>query len=58
MFRISWVEHISKKTVLGRMNVDREILGVVKKLKTIYLGHIYRERRYEFLRVIMESDYL
>ena len=37
------------------MNVDREILGIVKRRKTSYLGHIYRGSRYEFLRLIMEG---
>ena len=37
------------------MNVDREILGIVKRRKTSYLGHIYKGSRYEFLRLIMEG---
>ena len=55
MLRISWTEHITNETVLRRMNVDREILGIVKRRKTSYLGHIYRGSRYEFLRLIMEG---
>ena len=31
MLRISWTEHITNETVLRRMNVDREILGIVKE---------------------------
>ena len=55
MLRISNIEHITNKTVLRRMNVNRENLGFVKRRKTSYLGHIYRGSRYEFLRLIMEG---
>ena len=55
MLKISWTEHTSNETVLRRMNADREILGIVKRRKTSYLGHIYRGERYEFLRLIMEG---
>ena len=55
MLRISWMEQITNKTVLRRMNVDRENFGIVKRRKTSYLGHIYRGSRYEFLRLIMEG---
>ena len=55
MLRISWTEHIKNETVLRRMNADREILGIVKRRKTSYLGYIYRGSRYEFLRLIMEE---
>lgn len=55
MLKISWTEHVSNETVLRRMNADREILGIVKRRKTSYLGHIYRSRRYEFLKLIMEG---
>ena len=55
MLRISWTKHIRNKTILIRMNVNREILGIVKRTKTIYLGHIYRGSRNEFLRLIMEG---
>ena len=37
------------------MNVGRKILGIVKRRKTSYLGHISRGSRYEFLRLIMKG---
>nr|CAH7742956.1 unnamed protein product [Callosobruchus chinensis] len=56
MLKISWTKHVANEIVLQRMNVDREILGLVKKRKASYLGHIYRCRKYEFLRLIMEGE--
>ena len=41
MLKISRTDHVSNKTVLKRMNADREIFGIVKTRETSYLGHIF-----------------
>lgn len=55
LLKISWTEHISNEIVLQRMGKDRKLLGKIKRRKTGYLGHIYRGRNYEFLRLVMEG---
>lgn len=55
LLKISWTQRITNETVLQRMGQDRELLIDIKKRKTSYLGHIYRGRNYEFLRLIMEG---
>lgn len=48
-------DHI-RNEVLKRMDMDRELLEIVKKLKTSYLGHIPIHERYSFLQQIMERN--
>lgn len=55
MLRIPWTDHIRNEEVLRRMNMDRELLDIIKKRKTSYLGHLLRHERYNFLRIIMEG---
>lgn len=38
MQTISFSEHISYETMLRKINLDRDILGIVKRRKTSYMG--------------------
>lgn len=37
------------------MSREREILQIVKRRKTAYLGHIFRNTKYQFLQLIMQG---
>lgn len=43
MLRISWTEYVTNETVLRKMNINREILGIIIRQKTSYMEDIYRE---------------
>lgn len=55
MLRIPWTDRVSNERVLHRMNKDRELLDIIKKRKTAYLGHLMRHSKYEFLQLIIEG---
>lgn len=55
LLKISWTDHTSNTEVLNRMGVERELLQIVKRRKTAYLGHIFRNTKYQFLKLIMEG---
>lgn len=55
LLKISWTDHITNEEVLRRMNRDRELMGLVKRKKASYFGHIFRHQRYELLQLIMEG---
>ncbi|KAG1674653.1 hypothetical protein GQR58_015022 [Nymphon striatum] len=42
MGRVSWTEKKSNKEVLGMLEVERQLLNIVKKRKLNYFGHIKR----------------
>ncbi|KAF2892866.1 hypothetical protein ILUMI_13305 [Ignelater luminosus] len=41
---------------LSRMGRDRKLLTIIMKRKTSYLSQIYRGRKYDFLRLIMQGN--
>lgn len=56
MLKISWIEKVRNEEVIRRAKLrDRELLEIIKKRKISYFGHIMREDRYEFQRLILEG---
>ena len=55
LLKIPWTAHVTNEEVLRRAQCERELLHVVKKRKTAYLGHVMRGSRYELLKLIMEG---
>nr|CAH7737600.1 unnamed protein product [Callosobruchus chinensis] len=56
MLKISWTEHVRNDDVLRMAGLeDVELFEHIKKRKISYLGHIIREERYEFQRLILQG---
>lgn len=55
MLKIQWTDRITNGEVLRRMGVERQLLQSIKRRKTAYLGHIFRNTKYQFLKLIMEG---
>ncbi|VEN57771.1 unnamed protein product [Callosobruchus maculatus] len=55
LLKIPWTAHVTNEDVLRQARCERELVQIVKKRKTAYLGHIMRGRRYELLQLIMEG---
>ena len=55
MLRISWMQRVSNVEVLRRIGRDRELLSIIRRRKTAYLGHVLKHDRYALLQVIMMS---
>jgi Reverse transcriptase (RNA-dependent DNA polymerase) len=59
MLRISWVQHVTNRDVLRRMDKETEILKTVKIRKLEYLGHIMRNaKRYELPQLVLQGKVL
>lgn len=56
MLKITWTDKITNEKVLELMNNKKqEVVTTIKKRKTAYLGHIYRNSKYDFIRNIIEG---
>lgn len=55
LLKISWTQHIPNDEVLRRVRRERELLTTIKRRKTAYLGHIYRNNKYDILKLIIEG---
>lgn len=56
ILKISWMDKISNKQVLQRLNKETEIIHTVKCRKLEYLGHIMRnETKYKLLKCILQG---
>lgn len=55
MLKIPWTDHVTNAEVINRMGRERELLQLVKRRKAAYLGHIFRNTKYQFLKLIMEG---
>lgn len=55
MLRVPWTEHATNDSILERVNRDRELLCIVKRRKTAYLGHILRNNKYRLLHLIIQG---
>lgn len=55
MLKIPWTHHITNEEVLRKMRRDRELLLTTKRRKTAYLGHVYRNPKYDILKLIIEG---
>ena len=43
MLGVSWREHRTNKSILEELDVERELMAKVVKLKLQYFGHVARE---------------
>jgi len=55
VLRIPWTSRRTNDEVLRIINKDRELLDTIKRRKTAYLGHVIRNERYQFLKLIIEG---
>ena len=55
MLKIPWTERVTNVEVLRRMDKDMELLGIVKRRKAAYFGHVFRGHKYELLRLIIQG---
>lgn len=55
LLKISWTDRITNEEVLNMMQKERELLNIIKKRKTSYLGHIVRNEKYNILQLILEG---
>ncbi|CAG9834829.1 unnamed protein product [Diabrotica balteata] len=55
MLKVPWTAHMSNEQVLHKMGTDRELLKIMKTRKTLYLGHIYRNEKYQLLQLLIEG---
>lgn len=55
LLKVPWTARMTNAEVLRRMDRDRELLTIVKRRKVAYLGHIFRNTKYLFLKLIMEG---
>ena len=55
MLKIKWTDKVSNKNVLERVNQKRQLMYIIKKRKTQYLGHILRNSEYELPRLTLEG---
>lgn len=54
ILRISWIDHVTNKSVLRRLHAGRKLLATVKRRKLEYFGHMLRGPKYELLQTIMK----
>ena len=55
LLKIPWTAHVTNEEVLRRAQCERELLQMVKRRKTAYLGHVMRNDKYDLLKLIMEG---
>ena len=53
MLRIPWTDKVRNDYILEKNGICREILKMIKIRKTLYLGHLLRNPKYELLQLIM-----
>lgn len=49
IIKLSWIQHISNEKVLKMMKTERKLTREIKGDKERYLGHIYRQVKYELV---------
>lgn len=55
MLKIKWTDRITNIRVLEIMKKDLEVVSTIKKRKAAYFGHIYRNNKYNLLKLIIEG---
>lgn len=53
--KIPWTVRITNDKVLRRIDQDKQLLKIIKMLKTAYRGHVLRNEKYALLIVIMQG---
>ena len=55
VLKIPWTARATNGGVLRRMGKNQEILTMIKRRKTAYLGHIMHNTKYELLQKIIQG---
>ena len=55
ILRVSWTQRETNESVLRRMHKDRELLGIIKRRKLEYFGHMLRGPKYRLLQTIIQG---
>ncbi|XP_039291702.1 uncharacterized protein LOC120353116 [Nilaparvata lugens] len=59
VLRISWMDRVTNKAVLERMDKDLEVMNIIKSRKLAYFGHIMRnEEKYSLLKSVLQGRYV
>lgn len=56
ILKIPWTHFVSNSEVLIQIHRSRELLAIIKKRKTAYLGHIMRNPKYKLLQTITRTN--
>lgn len=55
ILNISWASHTSNAEVLTKLNKERELLTLIKRRKTAYIGHVMRNNTYQLLQSLLQG---
>ena len=55
MLKISYQQQISNESILVGLHVRPQLMKRIKERKCRYFGHIVREERYEYQRLLLEG---
>ena len=55
MLSISWQEHRTNDSILTELDLERELMGRVAKLKLQYFGHITRGNSGQLALTVLEG---
>ena len=55
MMRISWMEKRTDNSILQELEIKRELLGHVRKLKLSYYGHLCRDHGCQITKTVVEG---
>jgi len=56
MLRVSWREHRTNKFILEELDVERELMAKVVKLKLQYFGHVARGSAGQLALTVLEGS--
>ncbi|KAI5753273.1 hypothetical protein M8J77_025408 [Diaphorina citri] len=55
ILNIPWVDKVTNKEVLRRMDKERELMNIIKTRKLQYFGHVMRGEKYQLLHRIIQG---
>ena len=55
ILKVPWTARRTNEEILERIGRGRELMSIIKRRKTAYLGHVVRNERYHLLQLIMEG---
>ena len=56
MMRISWMEKITDNSILQELDIERELLGHVRKRNLSYFGHLCRDHGCQITKTVVEGS--
>jgi len=56
MLGVSWREHRTNKSILEELDVERELMAKVVKLKLQYFGHVARGSAGQLAQTVLEGS--